>query len=278
MIIGYKAFNPDMTCLGFKYEVGKTYETHQEISLCKRGFHFCVDLKDCFLYYPQPDAVFAKVAALGTVIQSDRDSKCVTNKIRILEMIPRIEAVASSNTGHCNSGIFNTGTYNSGRGNSGHNNSGSRNTGCCNSGHNNTGHDNAGDSNTGHYNAGDHNTGDYNTGSYNTGDWNKGWYNTGCFMTDDSLTIPMFNKPSDWSYGDWIYSSASRIMSKCPVDVIDHSFVDGCLQVHHSGGDRQRWWDELPAIDKAEVMALPNFDPDIFYQCTGIKVSDHELV
>ena len=36
----YKGFNPDLTCRGFQYVEGKTYETdHAE--LCRTGFHAC---------------------------------------------------------------------------------------------------------------------------------------------------------------------------------------------------------------------------------------------
>ena len=36
----YKGFNRDMTCRGYKYEEGKTYET-EAASLCNTGFHAC---------------------------------------------------------------------------------------------------------------------------------------------------------------------------------------------------------------------------------------------
>lgn len=38
---GYKVFNPDWTCRGFKYSVGETFEEEVELSVCNRGFHFC---------------------------------------------------------------------------------------------------------------------------------------------------------------------------------------------------------------------------------------------
>ena len=38
---GYKIFDADWKCRGFQYEVGKTYETKEKISLCNAGFHFC---------------------------------------------------------------------------------------------------------------------------------------------------------------------------------------------------------------------------------------------
>lgn len=33
----------------------------------------------------------------------------------------------------------------------------------------------------------------------------------------------------------------------------------------------QSWWDNLSLIEKDAIKAIPNFDPKIFYECTGIK-------
>ena len=78
-ITGYKVFNHDWTCRGFKYKIGKTYTHEGEISLCDEGFHFCKNLMDCFEFY---DCVtwnkIAKVEALGEVKTDDK--KCVTNE------------------------------------------------------------------------------------------------------------------------------------------------------------------------------------------------------
>ena len=304
-MIGYKAFNSGLTCRGFQYEIGKSYEMDGEIEICKRGFHFCKNIADCLVYYSNEDARFAKVEAYGNVIDDDSASKCVTNKIRILEEIPRDEAIKMSNagnhnTGHHNSGDNNSGNYNSGECNSGcfntgHCNTGNCNTGNCNSGRFNSGDNNTGGGNSGDYNSGDHNTGPYNTGHYNsghhnsgsfntgdcntggrntgncnsgdyntgqrnighynTGEWNKSSYNTGCFMTINSF-IMMFNKPSNWTFSDWLNSKARFIMIICP----------------HDRNNRQIWWDKLSDNNKNEVMSLPNFDPDVFYECTGIQV------
>lgn len=48
---GYKVFNPDWTCRGFQYEVGKIFEEDVKPSCCDRGFHFCEKAADCFSYY-----------------------------------------------------------------------------------------------------------------------------------------------------------------------------------------------------------------------------------
>ena len=47
----YKGFNPDMTCRGFQYEEGKTYET-DKAELCECGFHACLEPLDVIAYYP----------------------------------------------------------------------------------------------------------------------------------------------------------------------------------------------------------------------------------
>ena len=48
---GFKAFNKDLTCRGFQYEIGQTYEMKEEPMLCNRGFHFCKTIAKCYNYY-----------------------------------------------------------------------------------------------------------------------------------------------------------------------------------------------------------------------------------
>ena len=50
----YKGFNHDMTCRGFQYEEGKTYE-EDKAELCKKGFHACEAPLDVLTYYPPVD-------------------------------------------------------------------------------------------------------------------------------------------------------------------------------------------------------------------------------
>ena len=50
----YKGFDHDMTCLGFQYEEGKTYE-EDAAELCEKGFHACESPLDVLAYYPPVD-------------------------------------------------------------------------------------------------------------------------------------------------------------------------------------------------------------------------------
>ena len=85
---GYKAFNYDWTCRGFQYEVGKTYETDEEIEICKSGFHFCQKLKDCFIFYPLSEMTkIAEIEALGDIDSEFDYTKSCTNKIKIVKEI-----------------------------------------------------------------------------------------------------------------------------------------------------------------------------------------------
>jgi hypothetical protein len=63
-LVAYKAFNPDLSCNGFKYEVGKTYELGAEPVICQQGFHACEHPFDVFNYYPLGSRV-ARVTLSG---------------------------------------------------------------------------------------------------------------------------------------------------------------------------------------------------------------------
>lgn len=85
---GYKVFNSDWTCRGFQYEVGRTYEMEETPIICKQGFHFCTDLKNCFSFYPfnSNKVKIAKVEAFGDCDKNG--NKYCTNKIKIVREIP----------------------------------------------------------------------------------------------------------------------------------------------------------------------------------------------
>ena len=284
---GYKVFKPDWTCRGYQFEVGKTFTEDVTPVCCDSGFHFCTKAADCFKYYAfNPDNKVAEVEALGDIDADNDDSRCSTNKIHIIREITWHEVLDLVNlgeacTGLCNSGNRNSGNFNNGDDNSGDGNSGDKNNGDCNSGNRNSGNWNSGNKNNG-----DGNSGNKNNGDCNSGDWNKTCFSNGCFNTE-LPKIFLFNKPSDWTYQDWLNSDAHYILMNCPANALtwvwDHNMTEEEKEQHPeysvTGGflknvedEAQEWWDSLTKESKDIVMSLPNFDKDIFKEITGITV------
>jgi len=292
---GYKVFNPDWTCRGYQFEVGKTFTEDVTPVCCDSGFHFCTKVADCFKRYAfNTDNKVAEVEALGDIDTNNDGSKCSTNKIHIIREITWHEVLDMVNLGKACTGLRNSGNRNSGNRNRGNCNSGSWNRGNCNSGSWNRGDRNSGDYNSGSWNSGNYNSGDYNSGNWNSGvrnsgDWNKTCFSNGCFNTE-LPRIFLFNKPSDWTYQDWLDSDARYILMDCPSNILawvlddnmtdkekgqhpEYSVTGGFLKNIEVEGERQEWWDSLTKEEKDIVMSLPNFDKDIFKEITGIDVN-----
>ena len=81
-IKAYKAFDKDLSCRGFKYEVGKEYEETGYIKACEKGFHACPYPLDVFGYYPPAGARFCEVEQSGKIDDSESNKVC-SSKIRI---------------------------------------------------------------------------------------------------------------------------------------------------------------------------------------------------
>ena len=306
VVKGFKVFNPDWTCnpngKPFQYAVGGTYEEDVKPMVCDRGFHFCEKAADCFNYYQfNPENKVAEVLALGEV-DTDGTKSC-TNKIQIVREIPWAELLEIVNTGKGCTGLCNSGNRNSGNRNSGNRNSGNRNSGDWNSGDWNSGDWNSGDWNSGDWNSGnrnsgnrnsgnrnsgDWNSGDWNSGNRNSGDWNKCSFSNGCFNTV-SPKIYLFNKPSEWTYQDWLNSEARYLLNQIPGDVLEYIYLSdmtdeekaehpeaettgGYLKILDNSECAVIWWRGLSDRQKAVITAIPNFDKEIFKQITGIDV------
>ena len=283
MVKGYKAFDKDWACRPTfgkvkQYSCPGIFKTDSEPSVCNHGMHFCKELKDVFDYYSNsPEEVrIAEVIAHGKV--AEHGNKCSTNKLEIVREIPWEEVYALVNQGKGCSGICNTGDWNTGN----------RNTGNRNTGNWNTGNRNTGDWNTGNRNTGDCNTGDWNTGNRNTGDWNKTSFSSGCFCTEEPK-IMMFNKPSEWTMKDWFESEARYILNQIPKNVVEwvyecdmtdeektanpsYKTTGGYCRIPDESENAQRFWDGLPDSKRQIIYQLPNFDPKVFEECTGIKI------
>ena len=270
-IKGYKVFDKDWRCRDFRFTCPGVFEEDVIPKVCDRGFHFCKKLIDCFNYYMfDPDNHVAEVIALGEV--ESNDDKICTNRIEIVRELSWHEVLDLINTGKNCTGGCNTGDWNSGDWNSGN--------------------WNTGNGNTGNRNSGNGNTGDWNTGGWNTGDWNKTNHSNGCFNTDEPK-IYLFNKPSEWTYRDWLKSKARYLLSKIDYRILDWICIDNMTdeekaahpEAKTTGGYLKKldttksavtWWSGLSDDEKAVIKAIPNFDKEIFKEITGVDVDKED--
>lgn len=235
-IRGYKVFNPDWTCRGFRYEVGKVYEEDVQPKTCSAGFHYCENAADCFDYYGfNSDNKVAEVLALGDV-DSDGKKSC-TNKIQILREIPWEELLKIVNTGKGCSGLRNSGDRNSGNRNSGDWNSGDRNSGC------------------------------FCTETPTISFFNKPseWtYEKWVYSNARSILSDIPSEVLEWVYSENMTEQEKK-------DHPEHTTTGGFLRMLTPSEGAQAYWDSLSEEEKDCIRELPNFDPVIFEKCTGIK-------
>ncbi len=293
VVKGFKVFNPDWTCSPNgntkQYTCPGKFEEDITPIRCGRGMHFCKKAADCFNYYNfNPENKVAEVVAYGDI--AEEGDKCCTNKLEIVREIPWAELLEIVNMGKGCTGLCNSGNRNSGDCNSGDWNSGNRNSGDWNSGNRNSGNRNSGDCNSGDWNSGNRNSGDWNSGDCNSGDWNKCSFSNGCFNTT-SPKIYLFNKPSEWTYEDWLNSEARYLLNQIPGDVLEYIWLSdmtdeekaahpeaettgGYLKVLDNSECAVIWWRGLSDRQKAIITAIPNFDKAIFKEITGIDVDE----
>lgn len=96
---GYKGFNKNLQCIGFQFEVGKTYAIERkDLKLCSKGFHFVEKFEDIDSYYSIGDGNrFCEILALGEVITDSSKKKYVTDIIQIVREIPMSEIAPNKN-------------------------------------------------------------------------------------------------------------------------------------------------------------------------------------
>lgn len=205
------------------------------------------------------------------------------------------------NSGSMNSGNLNSGDLNSGNLNDGHWNSGNMNNGCWNSGDRNLGDGNSGNLNSGkansgfmnrgNGNSGNRNLGHNNSGFMNCGDSNSGFANkcnasNGVFCNENDQNIRIFNKPSNMSLIEFFNSRYWEIIHRASfrltewVEYTDEEKaadpekkqLGGYLKSNSYEETWAKWWAELSEEDKQIIQEIPNFDPEVFRDITGIIV------
>ena len=268
MVKGFKGFNEDLTCRGFQYEIGKTYKHNGEVELCRSGFHFCRKLKDVHNFYNLKTSRICEIEADGKI--DDDGVKSVCSRMRIVREVSREEVWSIINIGEKNTGMFNSGDRNSGNLNSGDLNSGDRNSGDLNSGNSNSGDCNSGNRNSGRFNSGNHNSGDFCSCDYSSG----------IFMTK-KITYEAFNKQlTKEEYDDLIGSEGFRLLQRFRL----YAFK---TRTEKNGQKRlaylsyktswRMFWQTLTPMQKLTVKRMPHFDADVFYEITGIRITQRHL-
>ena len=269
-----KGFNKNLCCRGVQFEVGKIYDTgakDDEIGLCSNTvYHYCDNIKQVHTYYscnPACQNRFCEIEVLGAEITDGR--KCGSNKIKLVREIVGDELKTligqiNGNTGLFNSGSCNSGSRNSGSCNSGSWNSGSYNSGSCNSG----------SWNSGSCNSGSCNSGSWNSGSWNSGDWNSCNYSNGAFCNQEDKDIRIFNKPSGMSLEEFGDSKYYRALQSEPLELTYWDDKNEELKCRSYKDACAIWWSKLTKKNKKIIQEIPNFDPEIFFDITGIDVRE----
>ena len=290
-IRGYKVFNPDWTCEPStrskkQYTCPGRFEENVDLECCERGMHFCENISDCFNYYSfDYKNKVAEVIAYGKVVK--KGNKCCTNKLEIVREITWEEVLKLCNFGRNNMGRKNIGNDNWGMCNTGYKNIGNSNFGVSNNGYKNIGNDNngyncIGNNNRSHYVIGDFNTAIGSFGLFNTKKRKPMMFNKPCSMTEylrakASTDWILCDIPSHivWKTKEELYTELYTPELWKMIELSGGRFI--CINKNELSIKRQQWWDALLTSKKREIILIPNFDPEIFYECTGIRVSQEDI-
>lgn len=80
----YKAFNLDLTCRNFQFEIGKTYQAQGDLEIYRNGFHCCKNALNCLNYYDENYRICE--VHIGSEFITD-DDNTVTRSITIVREV-----------------------------------------------------------------------------------------------------------------------------------------------------------------------------------------------
>ena len=90
---GYKA-TYDYSCLGHKFNIGRTYSLRYKPIACCQGFHYCKEAKNTLIYYKynRSDFKLLEIMDLGESTHQS-GNKFATNKIKKARLASCFSAV-----------------------------------------------------------------------------------------------------------------------------------------------------------------------------------------
>ena len=87
----YKAFDKELKCRDFQYEIGKEYKHKGKVEICSSGFHSCINPFDCLSYYPLIETRFCECEVWGKTDKNNDDSKVSSEFILIVKELSEKE-------------------------------------------------------------------------------------------------------------------------------------------------------------------------------------------
>ena len=240
-----KGMDKEMRCRGFQFKVGKEYKKENNgrpLELCSDTvFHYCKTLQQVHNFYSCYDKNnrYFEIEVLGEEI-TDGD-KWGSDHIRIVREIVGDELKEMMGLTRGNSGDFNSGNFNSGN---------------------------------------------FNSGNFNSGCCNSCYGSNGVFCNEDDKNIRIFNKPSGMSLKDFWESIYWHAICSAPFNLTEwieytqeekkadpqKKLVGGHLRTYTMKKAWANWWNKLTDENKEIIKQIPNFDPNIFKDITGIEV------
>lgn len=123
-------------------------------------------------------------------------------------------------------------------------------------------------------NTGLFNTGNMNSGYRNSGDWNSCNDSNGIFCNESDRNIRIFNRPSGMSLWDFRRSRYYDALVSKPFELTWWDEESKSLKTRSYKEACAIWWEALTKENKEIIQQIPNFDADVFFDITGIRVGE----